>query len=560
MRLTTGSTLVVVTLLCLTTSTHARSVYAARLPNGGSVPSPDGSGSVCNGFGHVSCFGGGARNEFGRAFEAANLEWTVELCEADSDGDGLTNGQELGDPCCTWSPGDAPPMMNSALSHPGSSESVADLTAQAAVNCDDAPPPTSVDTSFWNEGEQRLSREYVMSWALSTEETQYVSFPFNLGQDGQPLSDAEYLVGWTATIGTIEYVHHFVVYGCDRELEASELEPFNELTRENYARRDEMGCSTEIAIWAPGLNVYSLPSDVALPLGPGTSFRAMAVQVHYNNPAGTEGVLDTSSITFHLTTTPRVHDMAFLQLGDILLFSHPEIPPGKPSWGVTHRCLIQTKDEQDLTVFAHGPHMHFHGRRLWSEKIATGGGVSGNGTWDFTSRAEAGGEHLGLIGRTDAYDYNLQRQYETPPGTVLRHGDLVSTTCVFSTDGKTEPVMGGLGSQDEMCIHFLSFYPADALDRTYCIAQDAALAGEWPQDNFSVVDDPEMLQTLLLPNSSIPFGYDTTLRPDGATGPEAIEPSTTPSAVEDLPSSASKLFTHVATAVFAAALAVLVTV
>ncbi|ETM98389.1 hypothetical protein PPTG_19509 [Phytophthora nicotianae INRA-310] len=28
--------------------------------------------------------------------------WTKELCEADSDSDGQTIGQELGDPCCEW--------------------------------------------------------------------------------------------------------------------------------------------------------------------------------------------------------------------------------------------------------------------------------------------------------------------------------------------------------------------------------------------------------------------------------------------------------------------------
>ena len=45
-------------------------------------------------------------------------KWTKELCREDSDGDGRTNGQELGDPDCTWKVG-----MNlvnvSGLSHPG---------------------------------------------------------------------------------------------------------------------------------------------------------------------------------------------------------------------------------------------------------------------------------------------------------------------------------------------------------------------------------------------------------------------------------------------------------
>jgi hypothetical protein len=29
-------------------------------------------------------------------------KWSKEFCEADSDGDGFSNGAELGDPCCKW--------------------------------------------------------------------------------------------------------------------------------------------------------------------------------------------------------------------------------------------------------------------------------------------------------------------------------------------------------------------------------------------------------------------------------------------------------------------------
>jgi hypothetical protein len=36
-----------------------------------------------------------------QAFAAAGHKWTPELCKADSDGDGFTNGQELGDLDCT---------------------------------------------------------------------------------------------------------------------------------------------------------------------------------------------------------------------------------------------------------------------------------------------------------------------------------------------------------------------------------------------------------------------------------------------------------------------------
>jgi len=56
----------------------------------------------------VNSEGGGSRNSFGNAFKSAGLKWTVSLCLADSDGDGQSNGLELGDPCCTWTKGATP--------------------------------------------------------------------------------------------------------------------------------------------------------------------------------------------------------------------------------------------------------------------------------------------------------------------------------------------------------------------------------------------------------------------------------------------------------------------
>lgn len=81
------------------TSVAARPHLAAKIPNG-SAHSDPGSGLTCDAFGHLECVHGGPRNDFGLDFKAAGFEWTKELCEKDSDGDGLSNGQEMGDPCC----------------------------------------------------------------------------------------------------------------------------------------------------------------------------------------------------------------------------------------------------------------------------------------------------------------------------------------------------------------------------------------------------------------------------------------------------------------------------
>ena len=60
------------------------------------------------------------RNPFGLDFATNGFKWDRTLCLKDSDGDGVSNGKELGDPQCEWRVGMAPPSVPTAtLSHPG---------------------------------------------------------------------------------------------------------------------------------------------------------------------------------------------------------------------------------------------------------------------------------------------------------------------------------------------------------------------------------------------------------------------------------------------------------
>lgn len=125
---------------------HARPHYPDRLPNGRASGDPS-SGLTCLFLGHNNCVPGAPRNQFGLDFAAAGRRWTVDLCMKDSDGDGLTNGQELGDPCCTWAQGPASSsrtkLRTTQLSHPGDASSVnsAPETCPAASTPSTSPPP-----------------------------------------------------------------------------------------------------------------------------------------------------------------------------------------------------------------------------------------------------------------------------------------------------------------------------------------------------------------------------------------------------------------------------------
>ncbi|CDF34426.1 unnamed protein product [Chondrus crispus] len=92
--------------------------FLARIPNGGASVIPN-SGLTCLALGHEQCIPGAPRNSFGLDFKAAEFRWTLALCQKDSDGDGLTNGEELGDPCCEWTEVNKIPLRTIFLSHPG---------------------------------------------------------------------------------------------------------------------------------------------------------------------------------------------------------------------------------------------------------------------------------------------------------------------------------------------------------------------------------------------------------------------------------------------------------
>ena len=148
-------------LFLLISSTYCYQHFQNRIPNGNRVPIPrDCTGQTGNwaAVGHYNRQHVIKKNPFGEDFRRNNFQWTVALCQADSDRDGVTNGAELGDPNCSWMGGQFP--MQAPTGHPGICEPVGSqkcLQAQQVFDCSclqrQRPPPFRFNQlNNWGQG------------------------------------------------------------------------------------------------------------------------------------------------------------------------------------------------------------------------------------------------------------------------------------------------------------------------------------------------------------------------------------------------------------------------
>jgi hypothetical protein len=105
--------------VALTGAAGAHPEYEPAIPNRVAPAAPT-SCDTCHGPGNTLVL-----NDFGNLVSAAHTAhgltyaaWWPDLWQPDADNDGQTNGQELGDPCGTWTMGQPPPRTTN-ISNPG---------------------------------------------------------------------------------------------------------------------------------------------------------------------------------------------------------------------------------------------------------------------------------------------------------------------------------------------------------------------------------------------------------------------------------------------------------
>jgi dopamine beta-monooxygenase len=406
---------------------RARPDFAERIPNGGKVPDAPGVG-------HVRSQGGGARNAFGRDFASAGLAWTTELCQKDSDGDGRSNGAELGDPECVWTPG-ATPAFTTGITHPGvDGASALPLPADTCEGFD--APPNNVTI------ELRLP-----SYRVPAQTTTYAKLAFNteeligkaLGASSHGVS-AFLALRLEAVVEHPEVVHHMLLYACAEKPSQFVDEP---------VASGRMPCHELRYAWAVGGGPFCTPDKVGIAFESDRDKAWHVLEIHYNNEAQKAGITDSSGVRLLLIPEADEYERAGF-LWSAARLKTLSIPPGRDSFHVAADCQFAGLPASGVTAAAYMLHAHQLGRAIWTQLHGPGG------------------EYLHDVGCNTRYDFNSQEILPLLQPTTILPSHRLQAHCVYDSTGRQGFTTGGESTSEEKCITLLLYHPkAEGVD-TQC--------------------------------------------------------------------------------------------
>lgn len=256
-----------------------------------------------------------------------------------------------------------------------------------------------------------------------------------------PTDRKYHILSYAPLVGTsrLRFAHHAVVYACSSSMNAQIEALANKgpvVASSNMTR-----CFEFYMLVTPWNLEYKLPAQAGLPYGKG-SYTWFMLEMHYNNPQGITGATDEGSgITMRVTPQLRPHDMGLITLAQLALV----IPPGLPTFnGPTSYCnaACSRRFKHPVTLVDQTYHMHGLGKAA-------------------ITRRWRGGRELAPLGQQKYFDYNYQGFVPMPQdASVLLPGDELAFTCTFDSTSRTNVTREGPGTRDEMCFHWIYYYPA----------------------------------------------------------------------------------------------------
>ncbi|XP_071518893.1 MOXD1 homolog 1-like [Panulirus ornatus] len=195
-----------------------------------------------------------------------------------------------------------------------------------------------------------------------------------------------------------------------------------------------------------------LPDHTGFPIGEeygGATYFLM--EVHYDNPSLKPGIVDSSGLRIFYTENLRQHDAGILIMGHIITPTHI-IPPSHNWLTVGHcheSCTQQNLPSGGIHVFQGVLHSHLLGSSLSLRHIRDG-------------------QELPRLIKDMNYDFNYQQSRILKQEVTILPGDHLITECNYDSSRRRAPTFGGFGTEEEMCLAFLGYYPRS--NWTHCLS------------------------------------------------------------------------------------------
>ncbi|XP_069165930.1 MOXD1 homolog 1-like isoform X2 [Procambarus clarkii] len=263
-----------------------------------------------------------------------------------------------------------------------------------------------------------------------------------------PLTSKTQAIGFVPLIEekNMQHVHHILVYECHVPDSARHFEKWLGMPGlQCYGPNMPVSwtyCSIPVFAWGIGGEGDLYPENVGLPLGEeyeGATY--FLKEIHYDNPDLKQDIVDASGLRVLYTETLREHDAGVLTIGhDIspLLV----VPPGT-HWltvGICHPdCTQQGLPEDGIKVFEVLLHSHILGSKMKIRQIRQN-------------------QELEPLVQDLNYDFSFQHQRPVNNISVLR-GDALILECDYDSTSRDHTTFGGFGTEEEMCLAFLTYYP-----------------------------------------------------------------------------------------------------
>ncbi|XP_059152477.1 MOXD1 homolog 1-like, partial [Physella acuta] len=377
---------------------------------------------------------------------------TTELCRKDSDGDGMTNGQELGDPDCTWKENSIP-KRTTGLSHPG----ICDPWDSPSCQAKPVTHPVYKTQGDWMRDECK-AQEFVCAAKnesgvknvdlhlpsgshVPLKETTYMCQIFDLEQ---LMSPGDYhMVAVEPIIDNVYVLHHMVLFGC-KDTEVASDAPFE------CGMTASSSCQDFLSVWTVGFAGDCSHPSAGVRIGV-NGYKRVAIQIHWNNPEKNPTWVDGSGLRLYYTPNRRPYDAGIILTGS----NYFVLPPRQPEVSVQGTCTKTcTKNHYKgaVQVTMAWNHMHYAGIKMKIEVLRDN-------------------KHLTYLTNDPEYSYDSPQAYlYTDNPVILLPGDEIVTTCTYTTAKLDHSVLQGEATSEEMCFGFITYFPKRNVSHEYCFS------------------------------------------------------------------------------------------